>query len=146
MLNHLLRSSHFKYLLHVNDLYRRILPDRSRNDKLESTTNPSTSNQFGAKDVSNAIPNSDLTLEDLPPKILGDRSLVCKTVVPDNTIDVGNIISGTYVHSLLIPHIACWISVDFAPKVSEVINGYIVYEYKRKAEDLEVQLKREINC
>ena len=98
------------------------------------------------KDVSNAIPNSDLTLEDLPPKILGDRSLVCKTVLPDNTTDVGNIISGTYVHSLLIPHIACWISVDFALKVSEVINGYILYEYKRKAEDLEVQLKREINC
>ena len=98
------------------------------------------------KDVSNAIPNSDLTLEDLPPKILGGRSLVCKTVLPDNTTDVGNIISGTYVHSLLIPHIACWISADFALKVSEVINGYIVYEYKRKAEDLEAQLEITANA
>jgi Protein of unknown function (DUF3627)/KilA-N domain len=93
------------------------------------------------KDVSNAISNSDLTLEDLSHGIPGGRSLVCKTVLPDNTTDVSNIISGTYVHSLLIPHIACWISVDFALKVSEVINGYIVYEYKRKAEDLEVQLE-----
>jgi hypothetical protein len=82
------------------------------------------------KDVSNAIPNSDLTLEDLPPKILGDRSLVCKTVLPDNTTDVGNIISGTYVHSLLIPHIAGCISPEFQIKANEVVNGYIVHEYK----------------
>jgi KilA-N domain/Protein of unknown function (DUF3627) len=98
-------------------------------------------NNLWQKDVSNAISNSDLTLEDLSHGIPGGRSLVCKTVLPDNTTDVSNIISGTYVHSLLIPHIACWISADFALKVSEVINGYIVYEYKRKAEDLEGQLE-----
>ena len=78
------------------------------------------------KDVSNAIPNSDLTLEDLPPKNLGDRSLVCKTVLPDNTTDVGNIISGTYVHSLLIPHIAGCISPEFQIKANRVVNEYIL--------------------
>jgi len=39
------------------------------------------------------------------------------------------IIKGTYVHELLIPHIASWISSDFAIKVSEIITNYIANEY-----------------
>ena len=39
-------------------------------------------------------------------------------------------INGTYVHSLLIPHIASWISEDFAIKVSEIINSFMIKEYQ----------------
>ena len=110
------------------------------------TAHSSSQTYLCQEGVSNTNSNSDLTLGDLPTGIPATRSLTCKVVQSDNTIDGGNIISGTYVHSLLIPHIACWISVDFALKVSEVINGYIVYEYMRKAEDLEVQLEITTNA
>ena len=41
-------------------------------------------------------------------------------------------ISGTYVHPLLIPHIASWISPKFGIKVSKIVNEYIINEYKNK--------------
>jgi hypothetical protein len=39
------------------------------------------------------------------------------------------ILRGTYVHELLIPHIASWISPRFGIMVSEIINNHIVTEY-----------------
>jgi len=39
------------------------------------------------------------------------------------------LIKGTYVHELLIPHIASWISSKFAVKVSKIINSFIANEY-----------------
>ena len=39
---------------------------------------------------------------------------------------------GTYVHPLLIPHIASWISPVFAIKVSKIVNEFLVTEYKNK--------------
>jgi hypothetical protein len=39
------------------------------------------------------------------------------------------LICGTYVHELLIPHIACWISPEFGIKVSEIVNSFISNEY-----------------
>ena len=39
------------------------------------------------------------------------------------------IIKGTYVHELLIPHIASWISPIFAVKVSKIVNSFITNEY-----------------
>lgn len=45
----------------------------------------------------------------------------------------GNVfIRGTYVHPLLIPHIASWISPVFAIKVSKIVNEFLVNEYKDK--------------
>lgn len=35
---------------------------------------------------------------------------------------------GTYVHPLLIPHIASWVSPSFAYKVSKIVNEYLVRE------------------
>lgn len=40
------------------------------------------------------------------------------------------LIRGTYVHPLLIPHIASWASPKFAIKVSKIVNEYIIKEYK----------------
>ena len=52
------------------------------------------------------------------------------------------LISGTYCHPDLIPHIACWVSVDFAMKVSKVVNGYITQEYKNKLGAMQSQLEQ----
>jgi hypothetical protein len=101
------------------------------------TAHSSSQTYLCQEGVSNTNSNSDLTLGDLPTGI----PATCKVVQSDNTIDGANIISGTYAHPDLIPSIAGCISVDFALKVSEVINGYIVYEYKHKLHDMEVQLE-----
>ncbi len=39
-------------------------------------------------------------------------------------------LSGTYAHPKLIPHIASWSSVKFAVTVSEIVNNFLVREYK----------------
>jgi hypothetical protein len=39
---------------------------------------------------------------------------------------------GTYVHPLLVPHIASWVSPKFAIKVSKIVNDFIVSEYKHR--------------
>lgn len=41
-----------------------------------------------------------------------------------------NVTRGTYVHPLLIPHIACWVSPSFAIKVSHLVNEAIVREHR----------------
>jgi hypothetical protein len=43
--------------------------------------------------------------------------------------DEKNELRGTYVHELLIPHIASWISPQFGIKVSKIVNSYIINEY-----------------
>lgn len=53
-----------------------------------------------------------------------DKSLV--TITGGKEIEI----RGTYVHPLLVPHIACWCSPDFAVKVSEIVNNFIVREYE----------------
>ena len=65
-----------------------------------------------------------------------DAGIPASVVSPYKNVNTGNkteidcIISGTYCHPDLIPHIACWISPDFAIRVSKVVNAYIVMEYK----------------
>ena len=61
-----------------------------------------------------------------------------------------NELKGTYVHELLIPHIASWISPVFAIKVSKIVNNFIIKEYKDsikqkddKIDEL-IQLNKEI--
>ena len=49
------------------------------------------------------------------------------------------LISGTYAHPLLIPHIASWSSYDFALKVSKIVNEYLVLEYRAKIAAIEQQ-------
>ena len=58
-----------------------------------------------------------------------------KEIEPIVTIKGGGKITqirGTYVHPLLIPHIASWISPVFAIKVSKIVNEFLITEYKNK--------------
>jgi hypothetical protein len=57
---------------------------------------------------------------------------VCKYITTSNQTEEDRLISGTYVHPLLIPHIACWCSPSFAIKVSKVINFIVIENWKMK--------------
>jgi hypothetical protein len=58
------------------------------------------------------------------PGILGLVISPCKIIHNAKKTDVEKLISGTYYHPLLIPHIACWVSVNFAVMISEVDDCY----------------------
>src|SRR3977135_2208740 len=57
---------------------------------------------------------SDSTLQNGKPHIWGLPSSPCKSVQTHNDTEVERVKSGTYCHPLLIPHIACWVSPEFA--------------------------------
>src|SRR3981189_3947378 len=84
--------------------------------------------------------NSTVALQHRNPEIWGLRSLVCKNVHTFNQTDIERIISGSYCHPLLIPHIACWVSPEFAINVSEIVNDYYINEYKTKLEETRMAL------
>ena len=52
--------------------------------------------------------------------------LICQEVL--NMNNSFGITRGTYVHQLLIPHIASWVSPLFAYKVSKIVNEFLVRE------------------
>lgn len=52
------------------------------------------------------------------------------TIMVQGGKGTNGLINGTYVHELLIPHIASWISPSFAIKVSKIVNSFIVKEYQ----------------
>jgi len=62
---------------------------------------------------------------------LEESCFVVKYVRNAHQTDVEKEISGTYYHPTIIPHIACWISVDFALRVGDIVNDFIIGEYKR---------------
>ncbi len=47
---------------------------------------------------------------------------------------------GTHVHPELIPHIASWVSPDFAVMVSKIVNTYIIREYQEAVYERDVEL------
>src|SRR5438552_8253888 len=49
--------------------------------------------------------------------------------------DAYDICRGTYIHPLLIPHIACWVSMEFAYNVSIIIQDFTAKYYKIKYEE-----------
>lgn len=69
--------------------------------------------------------------------------LVQRYVHTANQTPNQKIISGTYMHPLIIPHVACWISPDFALRVSDIINDFIIGEYKRNYEEARFQMNKE---
>ena len=48
---------------------------------------------------------------------------------------------GTYVHPKLIPHIASWVSPEFALKVSDIVEEYIIKEYRDHIRKMELGMK-----
>ena len=51
------------------------------------------------------------------------------------------LIRGTYVHPKLIPHIASWVSPEFALKVSDIVEEYIIKEYRDHIRKMELGMK-----
>ena len=78
--------------------------------------------------LENTHATSTSMLRDSSEQICSELSPPCKFIQTSNLTEVECIKSGTYCHPLLIPHIACWVSPDFALLVSEVVNGYITQE------------------
>ena len=48
-------------------------------------------------------------------------------------------VTGTYAHPDLVPHIASWVSPSFAVKVSRIVNEYFVKEEKERCSRLEAE-------
>jgi KilA-N domain/Protein of unknown function (DUF3627) len=84
---------------------------------------------------------SDLPLKGYQSENSRFGSLTIQKVYTAKKTEIDCIISGTYCHPDLIPPIACWISPLFALKVSKIINGYIVNEYKSKLNDMQLHLE-----
>jgi len=51
--------------------------------------------------------------------------------------DTYDVCRGTYIHPLLIPHIASWINFEFAYNVSIIIQDFTVKFYKAKCEEMQ---------
>lgn len=60
-------------------------------------------------------------------KILTSENVI--TISINDTVSID--LRGTYVHPKLIPHIASWISVEFAFKVSDIVNEYFNKEMRK---------------
>jgi len=76
-----------------------------------------------------------------------NRKAFYKAVSKDTGIDINDLeyrdgknsdskLRETYVHPLLIPHIASWANEEFAVKVSKIINKYFVSEEIKKKDKL----------
>jgi HAMP domain-containing protein len=50
---------------------------------------------------------------------------------------------GTYIHPLLIPTIASWVSPRFTIKVNKIINDFIVSEYKMSIKEKNTKIKNQ---
>ena len=102
--------------------------------KALSTTIPSS-------DLS--IPSPDLSMQITDMQICRSQISPCISIMTNNKVQ-GGYISGTYVHPLLIPHIASWISNEFAIKVGEIVTDYILQEYKSKLSTIQQQLEGKV--
>ena len=56
-----------------------------------------------------------------------EKNLMESKPVLINVTNYG-VLRGTYVHPKLIPHIASWVSPEFAYKVSEIVNNFLIRE------------------
>ena len=84
--------------------------------------------------------NFPTMVEDGKRRILRLPSTVYKHVQTINESEEEKLISGTYCHPLLIPHIGCWVSPSFALKVSDIVNNYYIAEFKSKLEETRMAL------
>ena len=93
------------------------------------------------------LTDSNLTLRDSSEQICSEVSPPCKLIQTSNNNPTEQLISGTYCHPDLVPHIACWVSPSFALKVGRIINYFIVEEWRFKlhaSELLTAQLQQHL--
>jgi len=79
-------------------------------------------NRLALENTQPSFENFENALRDGLPQICGSPSPQCFKVVLGGYEEVDRIISGTYCHPLLIPHIGCWISANFAVMVSDIVE------------------------
>ena len=87
---------------------------------LEEMLGTGEASNFTYGDEAKALRNSET----------GNTVSVCKCITTENITAEDKLISGTYCHPLLVPHIACWVSADFAVMDIEVVNNYFIVENK----------------
>src|SRR3977135_1932241 len=75
--------------------------------------------------LENTQGTSASTLLDASEQICSEASPPCIYIKTDNNTPIEQLKAGTYYHPLLIPHIACWVSHDFALLVRQVVYGHI---------------------
>ena len=65
------------------------------------------------------------------PALVGNNNIIDgnTSIIQIQSTKHKGILRGTYIHELLIPHIASWISPKFGIMVSEIINNHIANEY-----------------
>jgi hypothetical protein len=92
----------------------------------------------GGKELFNwsANDNSKKIIDELSSSLGIPRDDVLTVVVGGKNTDL----RGTYVHQDLVPHIASWISPQFAFKVSRIVNNFIVQEYRDELRRKDKQL------
>ena len=73
------------------------------------------------------------TVEDELEAIPLKRGIALDVIKGGNNDDKTNtVVSGTYAHPLLVPHIASWASPKFAMKVSRIMNDFLVAEHEKE--------------
>ena len=97
----------------------------------------------GGKDLSNWTKNasSEALITELEWVLLIGRTQLSEVHQGGSNYEL----SGTYVHPLLVPHIASWISPKFGVMASKIINNYIIKEYKEELykKDLELGKRKD---
>jgi hypothetical protein len=73
-----------------------------------------------------------LTCGDQPAGFPASTSKALEIVHGGNYHEEGTLISGSYIHALLIPHVACWVSPHFSLAVSRIVNNFYCVEYTSK--------------
>jgi KilA-N domain/Protein of unknown function (DUF3627) len=88
--------------------------------------------------------HGDISNSDNPMQIHTEARIlasVCKSITTANITPEDKLISGTYCHRLLIPHIGSWVSAKFAVMVSKIVDAYIDYQHKEHIEDMNLQME-----
>ena len=76
-------------------------------------------------------------LEDTDRRILPS---VIKPIMTSNKTENECLISGTYVHPDLVPHLAMWVSTSFSLRVSKILHDVAVQQYKEALNNVNNQL------
>jgi hypothetical protein len=99
----------------ANDSSKRLIHALTQQLSDEACSNSQTN--------SNMLRDGYAGIQAQPLKCIVKVMTICET--PEDKL-----IRGTYIHMSLVPHVACWISAQFALKVSKIVNNYLVQEYK----------------
>ncbi|BCS82622.1 putative KilA-N domain-containing protein [Cotonvirus japonicus] len=63
-----------------------------------------------------------------------------KKMIIQNNNGYPYIVRGSYVHPKLVPHVASWCNPEFALKVSDIVNAYLLNEFKKESEKFEEKM------